>query len=161
MNRDPIEALSETVKSNLHWAAVLSRLSMASLFLSAAIFKVPGGVSGTVGYYQGLLQKSLLPSFLITAHASAIMFVEFGLGLWLLSGYRLALAWRAAALVLVSLAVGMIFAAKFDVASDNYVYVFLAIIGLLLSHFDRWTLGVKREAREPVAERSSGARAAA
>jgi hypothetical protein len=77
------------------------------------------------------------------------MVVELGLGLWLLSGYRLALAWKAAAAVLVSLALGMVFAGKYDVASDNYVYVALALGGLVTSRFDRWVPG-----RAPAAERS-------
>jgi len=123
---------------NLHWVSVFMRASLGSLFLSAAISKVPGGVSGTVGFYSKLFEHSLLPSFLVTAHASVIMGVEFVLAAWLLSGYRLSWAWKAAAAVLLSLAVGMIFAGKTDVASDNYLYVALSAIGLLTSPFDRW-----------------------
>lgn len=125
-------------RRNLHWVSVLMRASLGSLFLSAAVSKVPGGVSGTVGYYSKLFEHSLLPGFLVTAHASVIMGVEFILAGWLLSGYRLTLAWKAAAAVLLSLAVGMIFAGKTDVASDNYLYVALAAVGLLTSPFDRW-----------------------
>lgn len=128
-------------QQDLHWVSVFLRASLGSLLLVAAISKVPHGVAGTVGYYTSLFEHSLLPSFLIKAHASVIMFVEFALGFWLLSGYRLALAWKAAALVLVSLAVGMVFAGKFDVASDNYVYVALALGGLITSRFDRWVPG--------------------
>ena len=123
---------------DLHWVSVFLRASLGSLFLSAAIAKVPAGIAGTVGYYSKLFEHSLLPSFLVTAHASVIMLVEFALAAWLLSGYRLALAWKAAAVVLISLAVGMIFAGKTDVASDNYGYVALALGGLLTSPFDRW-----------------------
>src|SRR4051794_19569057 len=104
-------------QQDLHWVSVFLRASLGSLFLSAAIAKVPGGISGTVGYYSTLFEHSLLPRFLVTAHASVIMLVEFILAAWLITGYRLALAWKAAALVLVSLAVGMIFAGKTDVAS--------------------------------------------
>ncbi|MEY2935997.1 MAG: hypothetical protein RL033_6746, partial [Pseudomonadota bacterium] len=111
------------------------------LFLAAAISKVPHGVAGTVGDYSSLFEHSLLPSFLVKAHASVIMWVEFALALWLLSGYRLALAWKSAALVLLSLAVGMLFAGKTDVASDNYVYVALALGGIVTSRFDRWVPG--------------------
>jgi hypothetical protein len=127
-------------QQDLHWVSVFLRASLASLFLSAAISKVPGGIGGTVGYYSTLFEHSLLPGFLVTAHASVIMFVEFILGAWLLSGYRLALAWKASALVLLSLAVGMLFAHKTDVASDNYVYVALSLGGLVTSRFDRWVI---------------------
>jgi hypothetical protein len=123
---------------DLHWASVFLRASLGSLFLAAGIAKMPGGVAGTVGYYSSLFEHSLLPRFLVEAHASVIMFVELALALWLLSGYRLALAWKSAAVVLLSLAVGMLFAGKTDVASDNYVYVALALGGLLTARFDRW-----------------------
>jgi hypothetical protein len=131
---------------DLHWVSVFSRASLGSLFLSAAISKLPGGIAGTVGYYSKLFEHSLLPSFLVTAHASAIMLVEFVLALWLLSGYRLTLAWKASAAVLLSLAVGMIFAGKTDVASANYLYVAFALGGLATSHFDRWVWGASPSA---------------
>jgi hypothetical protein len=133
----------ETLRRDLHWASVFLRLSIGSLFLSAGILKLPGGVSGTVAYYSGLFEHSLLPGFLVRMHASLILFVELGLGAWLLSGYRLGLAWKVAAGVLTSLAIGMLFAGKYDVASDNYVYVLLSLGGLLASRFDRWALGAR------------------
>lgn len=46
---------------------------------------------------SSLFEHSLLPRFLVEAHASVILFVELALALWLLSGYRLALAWKSAA----------------------------------------------------------------
>jgi methylamine utilization protein MauE len=142
--------LGPSLQRDLHWVSVFLRLSIGSLFLSAGIIKLPGGVGGTLGYYSSLFEHSLLPMFLVRAHASSIMFVEIGLGVWLLSGLRLALAWKAAALVLVSLAVGMLFAGKYDVANDNYVYVLLSAAGLLVSRFDRWvwtTAGSPEQAR--------------
>jgi hypothetical protein len=139
-------------RRDLHWISVFARASLGSLFLAAGISKLPGGISGTVAFYSKLFEHSLLPSFLVTAHASVIMVVEFLLAIWLLSGYRLALAWKASAVVLLSLAVGMLFAGKTDVASANYLYVAFALGGLVASHFDRWVWGVERVAtseREP------------
>jgi len=146
MNRQTLDGTAW--QRDLHWVSVFLRAALGSLFLSAAISKVPGGIAGTVGYYSKLFEHSLLPSFLVTAHASVIMWVEFLLALWLFSGYRLALAWKVSAAVLLSLAVGMIFAGKTDVASDNYVYVALALGGLVTSRFDRWVWGI-----EPALER--------
>jgi hypothetical protein len=137
----PSRTLSETLRRDLHWVSVFLRLAIGSLFLSAGIIKLPGGVGGTGAYYSSLFQHSLLPTFLVRAHASAILFVELALGAWLLSGYRLGAAWKVAAGLLASLAIGMLFAGKYDVASDNYVYVLLSLGGLLARHFDRWTLG--------------------
>jgi len=135
---------------DLQWVSVFLRAALGSLFLSAGIMKLPGGIAGTVGYYSTLFEHSLLPHVLVTAHASVIMAVEFLLAGWLLSGYRLAIGWKVSAAVLVSLAIGMIFAGKFDVAANNYVYVALSLAGLVTSRFDRWVLGlVPAAAREP------------
>jgi hypothetical protein len=85
-----------------------------------------------------LLDHSLLPAFLVRFHATFILFWEFGIAVWLLSGFHLKLGWKVAGLLLISLAVGMIFADKYDVASDNYLYVLICAVGLVTSSFDRW-----------------------
>jgi len=146
-------ALPVSFQRDLHWVSVFLRLSVGSLLLCAGLMKLPGGVAGTVQYYSSLFEHSLVPPLLVRAHASVICFVELALGLWLLSGYRLVIGWKVAAAVLVSLAVGMVFAGKYDVASDNYVYVLLALGGLLASRYDRWVLGSGRvpAASEPLA----------
>lgn len=148
-------------RDELHWVSVLLRAAIGSLLLVAGISKLSGGVSGTVGYYATVFEGSLLPGWLVTLHASVILFVELGLGAWLLSGYRLALAWKAAALVLLSLAVGMLFAGQVGVASDNYVYVALALGGLATHRFDRWVVaaaprrGAAGALQEPARELAS------
>jgi hypothetical protein len=132
-------------EDELHWVSVFLRASLASLFLIAAFNKLPGGVAGTVGLYTSLFEHSLLPRFLVSAHASVIIFVELALGVWLLTGYRLALAWKVAAFVLLTLAAGMAFALKYDIASANYLYLVMALAGLVTSRFDRWVLAPARE----------------
>ncbi|MBA3832999.1 MAG: hypothetical protein H0X34_14110 [Chthoniobacterales bacterium] len=138
---NPALAFTRTqLESNLHWVSILLRLTIGSLFLGAALVKTPMGISGVVAYYSSLLHDSLLPGFLVRTHATVILFLEYGMALWLFSGFRLRLAWIAASFVLISLAVGMIFAGKYDVAANNYFYVFLGALGLLSSPFDRWVL---------------------
>jgi hypothetical protein len=131
-------AVTETLERSLHWVSILMRLSLGTLFLCAAIVKTPLGIPGIIAYYSSLLDHSLLPAFLVKIHAALILFFEYGLAVWLLSGWRLRLAWRVAAVLLVSLAIGMIFAGKYDVASANYIYVLLCAVGLFSSEFDRW-----------------------
>ena len=140
-------ALVGVSKRDLHWASVFLRASIASLLMIAAANKAVNGVSGTIAYYSGLFKDSLLPSFLVTAHASAIIFVEIALAVWLVSGYRLSLAWKVTIGLLVSLAMGMAFAGKYDVAADNYVYVLLGVFGLVSARFDRWSFGEEQETR--------------
>lgn len=130
---------------NLQWLSALTRLSLGTLLFSAALTKFPYGISGTVEYYASLFKGSLLPTALVKAHASAIMFVEFGTGLWILSGFRLATAWKFTGLLMLSLAIGMVFAGKYDTAADNYVYAMFTGLGLVLSSHDRWILGKIKE----------------
>ena len=119
------------------------RLSIGTLFLCAALVKTPLGIPGIIAYYSSLLDKSLLPAFLVEIHAALILFFEFGLALWLFSGWQLRLAWKIAGILLISLAIGMIFAGKYDVASANYLYVLLCSVGLIVSEFDRWVVRAK------------------
>ena len=134
-------ATAEPLKRGLHWVSILMRLSIGTLFLCAAIVKTPLGIPGVTAYYSSLFDHSLLPAFLVKTHAALILFFEYGLAIWLFSGWRLQLAWKIGCLLLVSLAVGMIFAGKYDVASANYIYIFLCAVGLFSSEFDRWQLG--------------------
>lgn len=131
------------IEKDLQVLSLLLRLSMGTLFLGAAIIKIPGGTEGTVSYYMSMFEKSMLPVFLVKMHASVILFVELGLALWLLSGHKLKAAWLASALTLISLAFGMIFVHKFDVVSDNYVYVLISGVGYILASYDQLTLGGK------------------
>jgi len=136
-----LPATAETLRRSLHCVSILMRLAVGTLFLCAAIVKTPLGISGIVAYYASLLDHSLLPAILVRTHATLILFFEYGLAIWLFSGWRLRLAWKAGGVLLVSLAVGMIFAGKYDVASANYIYVLLCAVGLLTSEFDRWQVG--------------------
>ena len=131
-------AVTESLKRSLHGVSILMRLSLGTLFLCAAIVKTPLGIPGIIAYYSSLFDHSLLPAFLVKIHAALILFFEYGLAVWLLSGWRLRLAWKVAGVLLVSLAIGMIFAGKYDVASANYIYVLLCVVGLFSSEFDRW-----------------------
>jgi uncharacterized membrane protein YphA (DoxX/SURF4 family) len=122
--------------NDLAWVSIILRLSIASLFLGAAVIKIKGGIDGSITYYMSMFEKSIFPLFLVKAHASIIMFIEFILAIWLISGYKLRYAWIASSLTLISLAFGMIFVYKFDVASDNYIYALVSLIGLVLSSHD-------------------------
>lgn len=140
-----LRTLDPAVAKNkeLQWVSALLRLSLGTLFLAAALTKIPYGISGTVSYYAALFKDSLLPAVLVETHATVIMFVEFATGIWLLSGYLLAFAWKFAGLLLLSLAIGMVFAGRYETAADNYVYAVITGLGLFLSSHDRWVLGKK------------------
>lgn len=131
---------TEIQSKNLSLISLILRLSMGTLFLGAAIIKVKGGIDGNIAYYLSIFEKSIFPQFLVKIHASIIMFVEFLLALWLFSGFKLKEAWIASAVTLISLAFGMIFVYKFDVVSDNYIYVLMTALGLFLTPYDNFRI---------------------
>lgn len=129
---------TEQLNKNLSTFSLILRLAIGSLFLGAAIIKVQGGIEGNIAYYMGIFEKSIFPTFLVKIHASVIMFIELALAIWLISGFKLKQAWISSALTLITLAFGMIFVYKFDVVSDNLIYVALSGLGLVLAPYDKY-----------------------
>jgi uncharacterized membrane protein YphA (DoxX/SURF4 family) len=122
------------------WASLALRLAVGSLFLAAAVRKLHGGletIQNTVRFFQTTFENTWLPEKLVTAHAYATPFVEALIVIWLISGFRLKVAWMFTVLFVTSLAFGMSVAGRFDTAADNYTYVLICCAGLLLSRYDR------------------------
>lgn len=132
--------ITQESKKNLSLISLILRISIGTLLLGAGIIKISGGIEGSITYYMSMFEKSIFPIFLVKAHASIIMFLELILGVWLLSGYKLRTAWIASTLTLISLAFGMIFTYKFDVVSDNYIYVLISCFGILLVPYDDYRI---------------------
>jgi uncharacterized membrane protein YphA (DoxX/SURF4 family) len=135
-------------------ASLLLRLAVGSLFLAAAVRKLHGGletIQGTVRYFQTTFENTWLPEWLVTIHGYATPFLEAVLVVWLISGFRLKAAWVLTALFTTSLAFGMSVAGRFDTAADNYTYVLICCVGLLLSGYDRVRIDAGRR-RAPVPE---------
>lgn len=121
--------------------SLVLRLAVGSLFLAAAVRKLQGGmetIQKTVRFFQTTFENTWLPEKLVTAHAYATPLVEAMIVIWLISGFRLKVAWVFAALFTTSLAFGMSVAGKFDTAADDYTYVMICCAGLLLSRYDRF-----------------------
>lgn len=131
--------------NQLSLISLILRISIGLLFLGAAIIKVQGGIDGSIAYYMSMFKNSIFPEFLVKIHASMIMFLEFALAIWLISGFKLRYAWIASALTLISLAFGMIFVYKFDVVSDNFIYVLIACLGIYIEPYDKFRMNTQRD----------------
>ncbi len=119
------------------WISLILRLSFVLLWGTAAIAKFIGGLDKVVMAYQAMFQGSFLPMPLVMLHAHTIAYVEALLAIWLLLGIRLKMAWVVSALVLVSLAFGMLVAKNGPTTAENYFYVFMACVGLYFSSHDQ------------------------
>ncbi len=123
------------------WISFILRIAMASLFAVAALSKFVGGLEGVVVSFTGMFKDSFLPSPLVALYARMIPWVEAAIAIWLILGVRLKEAWIFTAFILISLAFGMVVAHQGTTASENYIYVLIACIGLYFSEFDKCTVG--------------------
>lgn len=145
-------------EKQLQWISLILRMSIISLFAAAAISKLDGGVAGTVAYFSSIFEKTWLPMVLIKPYAAAVMFIEIGLAIWILIGIRLRAAWIVTGLFTITLAFGMLVAGEYGTASDNYIYVLICCIGLLLNGYDHINMDAlvlvyeKNSKQEPITE---------
>jgi len=120
------------------WISIILRLAMVTLFGVAAANKFLGGLAGVVMHITGMFKDTWLPVPLVSLYARLLPWAEAAIAIWLLLGVRLKEAWIFTALVLVSLAFGMIVAKQ--PAADNYFYVLMACAGLYFSSYDKWNV---------------------
>lgn len=123
------------------WISFILRIAVASLFAVAAADKFIGGLDGVVMRFTGMFKDTFLPSPLIALYARTIPWVEATIAVWLILGVRLKEAWILTAFTLISLAFGMVVAHQYTTASENYIYVLIACVGLYFSEFDKCILG--------------------
>ena len=118
------------------WISLILRLSMVTLFGVAAAGKFMGGLDAVVTHITEMFKDSWLPVPLVAFYARILPWAETVIAVWLFLGVRLKEAWIFTALVLVSLAFGMVVARQ-ATAADNYFYVLMACIGLYFSSYDK------------------------
>lgn len=138
-----MNAIESNEKDVGRWVSLVLRLAIGSLFLSAAVGKLSGGLAsirGTVGYFQATFAETWLPPALVTMHGWLTPFVEALIAVWLIVGYRLRIGWILTCLFAISLAFGMAVAKKHDVAANNYGYVLICAAGLYCSRYDRFSV---------------------
>lgn len=151
--------LPTSMGKQLQWISIILRISIFSLFAAAAISKFDGGVAGTVAYFSSIFEGTWLPMILIKPYAAAVMFIEIGIAIWMLIGLRLRVAWMVTGLFTITLAFGMLVAGEYGTASDNYIYVLICCLGLLLSGYDHLNIDAlvyeKNSKRGPITEHVS------
>ena len=123
------------------WISLILRLSFVSLFATAAIGKFVDGLGTIVTGFTELFKDTWIPTPLVILHARLIPWLEALIAIWLLLGVRLKEAWVLTALTLISLAFGMVVLKQAATASANYIYVFMACVGLYFSQFDQCNVG--------------------
>ena len=91
-----------------------------------------GGAGGFVGYISGTFAETWIPGVLITISAWAIIISELILGLWLLIGKKLRLAWVITAGLMFMLMLGQTVIKEYGTVANNWQYLVIAIVAASL-----------------------------
>ena len=123
-------------------AVALARWSLGIALFFIGLGKFPN-IGAVAQYITMPFENTWLPKWLLLPYAYALPFFEVGLGALLVLGL-----WRNAVLfvtglLFISLTFGQILIQKFDVVSNNMIYVFMTAGVLFLDRYDRWVLGPK------------------
>ena len=121
------------------WISFILRMAFVSLFAVASAGKFVGGLNAVAAQFSEMFKGTFLPLPLVILYARLIPFLEAIIAIWLLMGIRLKEAWIFTAIILISLAFGLVIGRQN--AADNYMYVLIACVGLYFSEFDTCNVG--------------------
>jgi hypothetical protein len=123
------------------WISLILRVAVASIFGVAAFGKFSMGLGNYAAHMMIMFQNTFLPGFLLKPYIWVLPFAESLIVLWLLSGVKLREAWVFTAFVLLTLGFGMIVAQQGTVASENFIYMLIACLGVYMSKYDGCRIG--------------------
>jgi hypothetical protein len=124
----------------LSWISLILRAAVVSIFAVAAFGKFSAGLGNYADHMAGMFKDTFLPDWLLIPYINILPFAETLIAIWLLVGINLRYAWIFTALVLLSLGFGMVVAKQGSVASENYLYMMMACLGIYLSKYDGCSL---------------------
>ena len=123
-------------KSNFSLVSLVLRLSFASLFGVAAINKFVAGPEALHAQFEKMFANSWIPMSLVHLQGAIVPYIELALVVWLVFGVALRTAWLVSALFLMSLAIGLAAINNYAGAGQDYMYVFVCLIGLVIADSD-------------------------
>lgn len=124
------------------WISLILRIAISALFVVAALGKFMG-FNQYIEMVSGMFTGTPLPGWLLKPYIYVLPFAEALIPLWLLSGIKLKEGWVFTALVLITLAFGLVVARQS--AADIYTYILVACVGLWVSKYDCCAIGGKKK----------------
>ena len=115
-------------------------LGIGLLFIGLNKFPNPGAIAQAIAKP---FESSWLPKALLIPYAYALPYLEVVLGILLVIGLWRNAVLFATGLLFLSLTFGQILLQKYDVVSNNMLYVFMTAAVLFLDRYDRWIPGPK------------------
>jgi thiosulfate dehydrogenase [quinone] large subunit len=124
-------------------AVALARWSLGIALFFIGLGKFPNVGQFAREYILPAFKDTWLPQWLVLPYAYALPFLEVGLGALLILGLFRNPVLFLTGLLFLSLTFGQILMKKFDVVSNNMIYIFMTAAVLCLDRYDRWVLGPK------------------
>ena len=122
------------------WISLILRIAVASIFAVAAYGKFSAGLGNYAAGMTAMFKDTILPGWLLVPYINVLPFAESLIVIWLLVGVKLREAWIFAAFVLLTLGFGMVVAKQGATASENFIYMLMACLGIYLSKYDGCSL---------------------
>ena len=122
------------------WISLILRVAVASIFAVAAYGKFSVGLGNYATNMAGMFKDTILPGWLLVPYINVLPFAESLIVIWLLVGVKLRWAWVFTACVLLTLGFGMLVVKQGATASENYIYMMMACLGIYLSKYDGCSL---------------------
>lgn len=128
--------------------ALLARFAVALLHGSTGLYKLILGLPATADLFLEIFVGSWLPAEIIVAYAYVMPFIQVGIALWLISGYRMQLAWIFTILFTWTLGIGSLIAGgpQMIAAVNATGYIMVCMVGLVLMPADTFRWGKEAEA---------------
>ena len=120
-------------------AAQSTTVGSTPLLFAVAAYGKFSNLTAYSGMITGMFKDTFLPGFLLTPYIAILPYAEALAALWVLVGFNLRAAWIFMALMLISLAFGMMVAKQN--ATDIFIYMLIACLGLYLSKYDGCGMG--------------------
>ncbi len=131
------EATDSTGWDERAWIALILRSGIACLFGIAGLNKIIDGPGTFVEYARDYLQGSWMPTPLVEAYPWVMPFAQLAIAIWLVSGYRLRVAWITVSFYTLTIAVGSEIAGRYGAGANAYLFLGLCCTGLWFSRSDR------------------------
>ncbi len=122
------------------WISLILRIAIASIFAVAVYGKFAIGLGNYAANMTAMFKDTFLPGWLLAPYINILPFAEILIAVWLLVGIKLRAGWIFTAFVLLTLGFGMMVGRQSAIASENYIYMMMACLGIYLSKYDKCSL---------------------
>lgn len=113
-----------------HYGYAILRLTLGAVFLFFGIGKFVAGIAATAQGMEQSFAKTWVPAAMVSGFSTVLPFLEVGLGVLLILGWRTRIAATIAGLLTIQLTVGLVILGSASGVAQNMLYT-LGLVALL------------------------------